>query len=399
MKLKTKQNHLFSLSLISIAMLTSPIVSAESSSHENGITKALQDTKAAVMFRARYEGVDQSGIDEDASALTLKSRITVDTGSYQNFTLGLEVDNVSALVDDYNSTTNGNTQYPVVADPTGTDVNQAYIKYGLKDFSATVGRQRILHNNQRFVGGVAWRQNEQTYDGARAQYRMGAFNFDYSYIHNVNGITDGNDSGDFHLFNASYKLSKSHNFAGFAYALDYDALNKAKDSSNTIGGLYNGKFGPVFVNASVASQSDAGDNTASYTAIYINAEVGSKFGPVTVLGGYELLGSDNGVGFSTPLATKHKFQGWADKFLGTPADGVSDIYVTVKGKVAKVNLAATMHSLTSDVNNIDYGTELNFSAAYSFNKNYNVLLKYANYSADDYASDTDKLWLQAVAKF
>jgi hypothetical protein len=273
------------------------------------------------------------------------------------------------------------------------------VKYGIKGFSATVGRQRILHNNERFVGGVGWRQNEQTYDGARAQYRMGAFSFDYSYVHNINGITDGNDSGEFHLFNAKYTLSRNHSFSGFAYGLNYDAASNAKNSSNTIGGLYNGKFGPIFVNASVASQSDAGDNNASYTATYLNAEVGSMFGPVTVLGGYELLGSDNGVGFNTPLATKHKFQGWADKFLGTPAGGVSDIYVTVKGKVAKINLAATYHSLTSDVNSVDYGKEINFSAGYRFNNNYSMLLKYANYSADAYASDTDKLWLQAVANF
>jgi len=397
MKAKNMNTSKFALSLVTAAILSAPSAFAADPAHGKGITDALADSKVDLSFRARYEGVDQDGIDEDASALTVKSRFTVKTGSYNNFSLGLEVDNVSALIDDYNSKTNGNTDYPVVADPKGTDVNQGYVKYDSNGFTAIAGRQRILHNNQRFVGGVGWRQNEQTYDGVRAQYKAGALSVDYSYIHNVNNIVAKNNSGDFHLANVGYKINKAHKAAAFAYILDFDA--GAKNSSSTYGALYNGKFGPVMVNASVASQSDNGDNPNSYTATYLNAEVGSKFGAVTVLGGYELLGSDNGVGFNTPLATKHKFQGWADKFLGTPGDGIEDVYLTVKGAVSGVKLAATYHNLTSDVNGIDYGSEIDLVANYKVNKNYAVLAKFAGYSSDEFATDTSKLWLQLVAKF
>jgi len=387
----------FALSLVAASILAAPTAFAGETAHGKDISAALSDSKVKVNFRARYEGVDQDGIDKTADALTLKSRITVNTGSFHNFSLGLEVDKVDALVDDYNSKTNGQTEYPVVADPQGTDVNQAFVKYANNGFSAIVGRQRILHNNQRFVGGVGWRQNEQTYDGVRGQYKAGALSVDYGYIHNINSILGGNVKGDFHLANVNYKINKQHKIAGFAYILDYDAA--VANSTSTYGALYNGKFGPVFVNASLASQSDNGDNPASYTATYINAEVGSKFGPVTVLGGYELLGSDNGVGFNTPLATKHKFNGWADKFLGTPGQGLEDIYITAKGKFAGVKLAATYHDYSSDVDGLDFGNELNLVGTYAFNKNYGVLVKYANFSAEDFASDTDKLWVQLTAKF
>jgi len=144
----------FTLSLLSAAMLTTPAAFAGETAHGKSITQALSDSKVSVDFRARYEGVDQDGIDKNADALTLKSRITVKTGSYNNFSAGIEVDNVHAFVDDYNSKTNGQTQYPVIADPEGTDVNQAFIKYANNGFSAIVGRQRVLHNNQRFVGGM-----------------------------------------------------------------------------------------------------------------------------------------------------------------------------------------------------------------------------------------------------
>ena len=398
----------FTLSLLTAAILSAPAAFAADPAHGKGITDALADSKVNVSFRARYEGVDEDGVagnaDKDATALTVRSRLTLNTGAYQGLSLGLEVDNVTALVDDYNDLTfdySGNDS--VIADPEITDINQAYIKYVNGDLTATGGRQRILHNNQRFVGGVGWRQNEQTYDGVRLEYQANdSLSFDYSYIHNANRIfadaKKGADlGGEFHFLSVPYKVNKEHKITAFAYLLDFDTA--AGLSTDTYGALYNGKFGPVFVNASAASQSDAGDNTNSFTATYLNAEVGSKFDIVTVLAGYEVLGSDNGVGFSTPFATLHKFQGWADKFLGTPPEGVQDIYVTAKTKVKGVKLSATYHNLTSDVGSKDWGNELDLVAAYKVNKNYGVLVKYANYSADDKPTDTSKLWIQATAKF
>ena len=64
-----------------------------------------------------------------------------------------------------------------------------------------------------------------------------------------------------------------------------------------------------------------------------------------------------------------------------------------------VKLAATYHSYQSNEQSIDYGDEINLSAAYAFAKHANVLLKYANYQADDYATDTDKVWLMLTYKY
>jgi len=399
--MKTAVNK-FTLSLITTAILAAPTAFAGETAHGKSITEALSDSTVKVNLRARYEGVDQDGKAKDASALTLKSRITVNTGSYSNFSLGLEVDKVDALVDDY-AVPGEASEYPVVADPQGTDVNQAFIKYANSGFSAVVGRQRVLHNNQRFVGGVGWRQNEQTYDGVRAQYAAGAFSVDYSYIHNINSITSADVKGEFNLVNAKYNINKSHKLAGFAYLLDYEAVANYKNSSSTVGALYNGKFGKFLVNASLASQSDNGDNPMSYSAMYINAEAGYNFGQVTVIGGYELLGSDDGkVAFNTPLATKHKFNGWADKFLGTPKEGLEDVYLTAKGKVSGVKWAATYHDFSSDEGSIDFGNEIDLVATYQINKNYGVLVKAANYSEGDSGiapTDTNKLWVQMTAKF
>ena len=115
------------IALLTIAILVVPTASADNTL-ASGITEALSDSNTDLSFRARYEGVDQDGIDDRADALTVKSRLTIKTGCYNYFSLGLDVDNVSALIADYNSKTNGKTQYPIVADPTGTDVNQGYCR-------------------------------------------------------------------------------------------------------------------------------------------------------------------------------------------------------------------------------------------------------------------------------
>ena len=404
MKIIKKQ---FPLALITLAIVATPSAFAEGSI-ASGITNALSDSKANLSFRARYEGVNQDGVanatNKDATAVTIRSRITLKTGAYQGLSFGLEVDNVTALVDDYNDLTfDYSGDDAVIADPEITDINQAYVKYTNGGLKATVGRQRILQNNQRFVGGVGWRQNEQTYDGVRVEYKLNdSLSVDYSYIHNANRIFADSKKGEdlhgaFHFLNVPYKINTQHKVSAFSYVLDFDTA--AKLSTSTYGGLYKGKFGPVFVNASVASQSDNADNPNNYTAAYLNAELGYKADAVTVLAGYELLGSDNGVGFTTPFATLHKFQGFADKFLATPGQGIQDLYVTAVTKVSGVKLVATYHNLTSDVDGIDYGNELDLVAVYKINKSYGVLAKFAVYSADDKATDTNKLWIQATAKF
>jgi hypothetical protein len=73
--------------------------------------------------------------------------------------------------------------------------------------------------------------------------------------------------------------------------------------------------------------------------------------------------------------------------------------LTAKTKVSDIKLSATYHDFSSDVDSIDYGSEIDLSAAYTVNKNVSVLVKFSSYNADDYATDTDKLWLQVTANY
>ncbi|TCI03211.1 hypothetical protein EZV61_10025 [Corallincola luteus] len=374
------------------------------------IATGIKEGSTKLSMRYRYEYVDQDGKDKEANASTLKSRITYTSAPISGFIAGVEADHVLVVGNDnYNSTENGKTEYPVVADPKGTDLNQAFLKYvGFEDTTATLGRQRINLGDQRFVGGVGWRQNEQTYDGGRVEYAFSeALSVDASYIWNVNRIfgPDGADSdlhGNIGALNLTYDAGKFGKVTAFDYYLDFD--NNDGLSSNTVGFVYNGGYAlsettKLGLKASYAMQSDAGDNPASYDADYYLVEGSVKFKPVSVSAGYEVLGSDDGVSFKTPLATLHKFQGFADKFLVTPGDGVVDTYVKVAGSVAGVKLAAFYHNFESDEGSTDYGTEIDLVASYKINKHFGILGKYASYDADDHATDTDKFWLQLTSTF
>lgn len=379
---------------LATGLLTSFSVSA------SGVTdfqQAIADGSANVKLRYRYERVDQDNIDKDANASTLLTRLSYKSADYNGFFTELEFDNVTAIGNEnFNSTTNGNSLYPIVADPIGSDFNQAYVGYKTDYFAFTAGRQRINHNNQRFVGGVGWRQNEQTYDGYRLQYdNKSGFNADYSYVHNVNRIfgtksINSDLGGNIHLLNVTYKVDEKHKLAGYAYELDFDTANAI--ATRTLGVSYDGKVSGINVHAAYARQTDTGDNPGNFSTDYLALELGAKLAAVNLGVGYESLGSDNGKGFTTPLATLHKFQGFSDKFLATPAQGVNDLYIKASGKVGKLTLVGVWHQLESDVGSIDFGNEINLVAKYPLADKVGLIVKYANYSADDYSVDTNKLW-------
>lgn len=378
----------------------SPMIEAKENKSAVG---ALADGQANILMRLRYERVDQDNLKKDANGLTLLTRLSYKSGTYNGFFGVLEADNVTAIGSKhYNSTVNGKSQYPVIADPTGTELNQAYVGYKSDNLTLTMGRQRIVHNNQRFVGGVAWRQNEQTYDGYRIQYTNNTnLNVDYSFVHNVNRIfgtqsSKGNLDGSLHLFNLNYSIGKQHRLSGFAYNLDFDYAHAL--STRTVGVSYDGKASGFKIHASFANQADTGDNPTDFSANYYALEVGTKISAINIALGYESLGSDNGKGFSTPLATLHKFQGYSDKFLATPGNGVKDLYIKASGKLGKVTLVAVLHDLRSAKGSIDYGNELNLVAKYPLAEKLGLLVKYANYSADSYSVDTNKLWAMLTFK-
>ena len=374
----------------------------------DSFTEMFTKGKAGLDLRYRYENVNQDDIHRSASANTLRTRLTLGTAAWYGVSGLIEGDNVTDFgSDNYNSTENNNTQYPVIADPTGTDLNQVWLKYDGGKYDGTLGRQRINHGNQRFVGGVAWRQNEQTFDAFRTTWKpWEVLKLDFSYANKVKRIFGPDDGffpadweGDNYFFRADYQLNDRQRVAAFGYWLDIDhdrpyvPAKTVNNSSDTYGVEYHGNFDWVSIAASYAHQSDAGNSRLNYDADYYMIELGTKVSVIDMKVGYEVLASDNDVGFATPLATLHKFQGWADKFLVTPEDGIEDIYGKLGTTLGKVNMAVIYHDFQAESGGRDFGKEWDLVATYKFTKRFSAQAKAAWYNADhDAYSDTDKVW-------
>ena len=384
---------------ILLTLLVAPPASA-------GFADSWRDTKPDFNVRYRFETVDQDGIEKKAGASTAKARLSWIMPADEGLSFGFEVDQVLLFPprseQKFNSTENGNTEYPIVADPLGFDLNQVFLRYrSSDDLILTAGRQRILHFQQRFLGGVAFRQNEQTYDGLRLQFSRGTASLDYTYIINVNrifgpgdGVQPGDWKGDTHAFRSELKPAKGHRFGAFAYLMDFENDNGPASSNATYGVDYTASFGPFSVTGSLARQSDHADNPVSYDATYYSLEASLKRDSMTFTGGYEVLGSDGGeAAFRTPLGTLHKFQGWTDRFLATPLNGVADVYVTVTSRTGPVVVTLAYHDFLAEKGGADYGYEIGASLTWKISDNLDAQLKFADYSANAHATDITKVWL------
>ncbi|MGS2723353.1 alginate export family protein [Porticoccus sp. GXU_MW_L64] len=374
----------------------------------NSLSDAFKNGTVKGNFRLRYEEVDNTSSD---GALTLRSRLTFQSAEYKGFSALLEMDDVSHF---------GSDNFVGIPDPEGSEVNQSWIKYNFGKSDATFGRQRINLDNQRFVGGVGFRQNEQTYDGiSYTDKHLKDTTVFVANINNVNRIFGedspiGDHDNDSWLVNANYSGFKNGKLSLYAYLLDNS--NAALFSTDTYGIRYSGKAGKSFsYNLEYATQSDAANNPLDYSAEYLLLEGSLQTKPVKLTLGYELLGSDNGdTGgsllndgrFITPLATLHKFQGWTDMFIaggtGNIDTGVEDLYFSVSGKAGGFKLVFVYHDFSADKASAtvdDLGSEWGFLVGRKINDNLNLSLKYADYSADDFGTDTEKLWLTAQFAF
>jgi hypothetical protein len=404
------------LLLLASVALTPHGWSAEDEGTATSIARAFKDASFKVNFRYRLEQVDQDLVPQDATASTLRTRLTYQTADFNDFNLLLEVDDLRPLVRrDYNSTRNGKTSRPVVADPKGTDLNQAAIRFtGFDNTPITLGRQRINRTNQRFVGGVGWRQNEQTYDAVALTHSVNEdFRIFYGYVDQVKRIF-GPDTrpapaasldSQSHLLDVTYAIAANLDVTGYAYALDFDdaaALSNRTYGVRLAGNTTVGNELALNYQAELAQQSDAGDNPNNYDANYLLLEGSLAFSAVRLKVGYEVLEGDDSAAnqrFQTPLATLHKFQGWADKFLSTPPGGIEDFYMGVSGTVFSATYNLIYHDFSAEAGSGSYGHEIDASLQWKIGDHYNLLFKLANYSGDDFATDTEKYWLMFTAGF
>ncbi len=445
------------MKLLTIALSSTLLLGMQSNfafadDHLDEFTKALTGGKIKANVRYRYEGVDDDSNDLDkAKASTIRTRLGYGTGSFHGFSVYAEMEDIRKVgkkkfSDGPGPIDDGDGEYDTVADPQETELNQAYIQFSnaYEDSSFLIrhGRQRQKWDNDRFIGNVGWRQNEQTYDATLLSAESKKYGLKAMYTHhtNVNRIfgDQAGTAGDFnvtnHNFNVNYSGLDYLNATGYYYLWEGDEevnqLFGDLDSRKTLGLRLKGNY-PVSESVKLlgtleyASQDDYKDgqgisgqdiDSLSYTLFEVGASFKTSMAPITVKAGIETLEGDvdDEASFITPFATLHAFQGWADVFLGSGITGVyggqtagiEDTYFSIGTKLYGTKLLAVYHSYEpddSDSTFSDYGTELNLLAVKKFAKHYTVGLKYADFNEkDDFRGgdgDVTKFWLWGQINF
>lgn len=414
-------------SCLAISILSLGTFSAANAQTTNPFTQipdAFKKGKFWLDARYRYEMVDNSTIANDGNASTLRTNLGYETGEILNsLKFGAEVQDVSYIGDgeDFNNGINGRTTYPSILDPDGTEVNQVYGILGF--FPGTdikVGRQRIELDDERFIGDVGWRQNDQTFDAATLRNTsLSGVEILYSYVVDVNrSLGSDNPAGhwesDSHLVNIGIDTLKKRigEIGAYAYLLDFENDSPA-NSSKTFGIFLKGDkdfkgFG-INYKLEYATQDDYANNPNSYDADYYSLSGGTEIKGLGFGVNYSVKESNGAAGtrFRTPLATSHGFNGWAD-VVNSPANGLEDLNFTVsydtgnRGDAFENILAlARYHEFSADTGGGDYGDEIDFLLRKTFNENYYAEFKYADFSADSSSglSDIEKIWLSLGVKF
>ncbi|WP_108471024.1 alginate export family protein [Rhodanobacter thiooxydans] len=405
--MKHARNHLSAACLL--AILAAPAWAAGTTADAGGPAASAPSWQLEWDARLRHEQVDDDAFARDARADTLRLRLGLH-GEFGHGWSGLvEGAGVASAGDRYNSGANGRTLYPAVTDPRGGEFNQYWLRWQGDRFGASAGRQRLLLDNQRWVGSVGWRQHEQTFDAVELRWQpLAALTVRYDWLDRVHRVA-GRDALNplarerklnTHLLNLGW-TQDAQQWTGYAYL--HEDRDVASASSATYGVRWSGKAlrqgNGLGWTLEGARQYDYANNPQHFAHGYWLLEPSWTQSGITAKLGWEHLGGNGRHALQTPLATLHAFNGWDDQFGVTPAGGLEDRYAGVNGNfgrhgvASKLGWAVAYHDYRADRGG-RYGSEWDASLAFALAQGLSGLLKVANYRADGFGRDSAKLWLQ-----
>ncbi|MDG1418719.1 MAG: hypothetical protein P8J78_07500 [Maricaulis sp.] len=369
-------------------------------------TPALAQGDFLLNMRLRSETVDQEGVANEANAVTLRTRFGFQSEEYSDFRFLIEGENITHLVDDFNDTVNGLAGYPVVADPESTELNRLQLTYtGFEDTTMILGRQRIIIGDSRYVGNVGFRQNEQTFDALLVQNTgIEDVTLTYAYVDRVFRIFgDDHPFGELdtqtHIARADVALDGS-TLSGMMVLSDIPGLPAISTSTWVVNwsGAYQEGGGPrLGYMVEYAHQSDYADNPSDMDLGMFRAEASIAQNGLSGAIGVQSLQGDGTRGFITPLATLHKFQGWADMFLATPSDGIRDLYLRGGYRFDEPPFGTGMsamviyHNFETENGGNDLGSEIDAVFNVQLNEQVGLQAKAAFYDGPS-SNDRDKIW-------
>lgn len=385
---------------------------------EPTLTTALASGRLFADIRYRLERVADDAFNRDATANTMRARAGYESGRFQGF-YGLAEAELTQQIGAarFDDTSNGRTEFPVIADPQTADLNQLFLNYdGIVDSEVRLGRQRLALDNERFIGAGAFRQNEQTFDAAVVTTRvLSDTQALYAFLTRVHGNAgDRSQGGDVdanaHVVNLAYDGLSLGRLTAYGYLLgldDNEALSSQSYGVRFAGERrfrFNRDLGLSYA-LEFAEQRDYGANPADYSVSYYLVEPGFIANNWRLRFGLEVLEADDGRSFQTPLATLHAFNGAADKFLRTPLTGLRDYYAHLSvaagggALLQNVNVWTVFHHFRAEDGDAALGSEWSVAVNGRINDRWSASVAYTDYMADEFSTDTRKFWLTVQLVF
>ncbi len=339
------------------------------------------------------------------------------TAELEGFSLYGQFHNLWKGYDKYRDT-NGKYggDYDPIADPDGSRVQQLYADLTMiPDTKIRIGRQEILIDDVRFIGNIGWRNNAQAFDAITLVNKsLPDTTIFLGYSENIATVTlEENEFDHIILANVKYEGFKGHAQTVFAYLVDADENETyvgpgVKHDTATYGMRLNGKIDKLGYDFTYAKQTDYED-TEALDLNFFQGSLSYSLGDFTPGIGYSYIeGADQagGKAFSTLFSTAHKFNGWADAFLGTNAGGVTnglqDFNASLAYKKWGTLFKVVYHYFDTTENYTQddaYGQEFDFLVTKSLTDNLKATAKlsyYDEFANSDGGGTADELvfWLR-----
>ena len=444
-----KKNKFFALTLSGALALTtglicntSTVYAHEHGAKQNGTKQSFSDNTLAdvifggdlnVQLRYRYQFLDVQGFENDAHASTIRALVKYETKPIYGVSLLGEVRNVQRLGNGrlFNDSINGVSDRPTIADPDALEIDQAFIRLNdiIPETEVSVGRRKIALNNQRFISTLPFRQNANSFDGFVIENTsLPNTTLHYSYAFNFNrAFTDDSPSGnfdeaDFNLFHAEHTFSDALKLVGYGYLLgiEDDSFSGAERlATDTFGVNAKGKYvlddtWSLHYDLEYANQVENADNSENINLNYYRIVPGISYKNFRVNVGYEVLEGDGNIGFSTPLALLHAFNGFADVFVNTPTNGLEDRYINATywfrensgvkiggyDVLKNTSFHVAYHDFSAENDGTDFGSEIDVSIKKKFGNGLTLVFEYANFQTDnDVVTSTSAAFERDVNQF
>ena len=369
----------------------------------------------ALSLRARAAHQEQQ---TTGSAASYRLRLSWQQPLHKTIEAKIAFDHIATYWQDRHSDGVRINSMPVIPDAPSTQINEAWLNGHWKALELKVGKQRLSLNNQRHIGSNGFWQDEQTFSATQLNYTVGmTTNINVSYLskayrisgpqaeaflkpsdHNyqaLNGFRPQELQGQHDLktlvgaFNTT--ILDTHKVGG--YYIDNDNLTAPALNYRSYGATYQWK--KALGSAKAAFEADLSlqerKNISHIPYTRIRGELNNRRWHFALE--QEQLGSKSETPYITPMASLHDFQGFADQFLSTPSQGITDHSIQARYALSGYKATVTGHHFTNYSSSHYLGKELDVDIKLPDFHQLKTHLRYAYFAAPASLQDIQRLFL------